>query len=120
MKSEERQNQMEELLLKSLNGTKTSKNDTTFSPGTIYSTIEILSMYKKRIKPLMHSTDDMKRYLTWIAKKPYVYYSGNWAQLNTVDSLIVSSHSPKNNGSGVLKDSQIIIWSVWAEHIPFS
>ena len=35
MKSVERQNQMEELLLKSLNGTKTSENDT-----TIYSTIE--------------------------------------------------------------------------------
>ena len=39
MKSEERQNQMEELLLKSLNGTKTSENET-FSQGTIYSTIE--------------------------------------------------------------------------------
>ena len=31
---------MGELLLKSLNGTKTSQNDTTFSQGTIYSTIE--------------------------------------------------------------------------------
>ena len=40
MKSDERQNQMEELLLKSLNGTKASENDTTFSLGTIYSTIE--------------------------------------------------------------------------------
>ena len=40
MKSEERQNQMEELLLKSLNGTKTFENDTTFSQVTIYSTIE--------------------------------------------------------------------------------
>ena len=39
-KSEERQNQMEELQLKSLNGTKTSEIDTTFSRGTIYSTIE--------------------------------------------------------------------------------
>ena len=29
MKSEERQNQMEELLLKALNGTKTSENDIT-------------------------------------------------------------------------------------------
>ena len=38
MKSEERQNQMEELLLKSLNGTKTSENGTTFSQVTIYST----------------------------------------------------------------------------------
>ena len=35
MKSEERQNQMEELVLKSLNGTKTSENDI-----TMYSTIE--------------------------------------------------------------------------------
>ena len=35
MKSEERQNQMKELLLKSLNGTKTSENDI-----TMYSTIE--------------------------------------------------------------------------------
>ena len=40
MKSEELQNQMEELLLKSLNSTKTSENDTTFSQGIIYSTIE--------------------------------------------------------------------------------
>ena len=40
MKSEEPQNQMEELLLKSLNGTKTSEDDTTFSQGTIYSIIE--------------------------------------------------------------------------------
>ena len=40
MKSEERQNQMEELLLKSLNGTKTSENDTTFSQGIIYCTME--------------------------------------------------------------------------------
>ena len=31
MKSEERQNQMEELQSKSLNGTKISENDTTFS-----------------------------------------------------------------------------------------
>ena len=31
---------MKELLLKSLNGTKTSENDTTFSQGTIYRTIE--------------------------------------------------------------------------------
>ena len=42
MKSEEWQNQMEELLLKSLNGTKTSEKDTTFSPDTIYSTRETL------------------------------------------------------------------------------
>ena len=35
MKSEEQQNQMEELLLKSLNGTKTSEND-----FTMYNTIE--------------------------------------------------------------------------------
>ena len=27
---------------------------------------------------------------------------------------------PKNNGSGVLRDSYTIIWSIWAEHITFS
>ena len=30
--------------------------------------MEELSMYQKRIKPLMHSTEDMKTYLTWTAK----------------------------------------------------
>ena len=39
MKSEERQNRMEEVLLKSLNSTKTSENDT-FYQGTIYNTME--------------------------------------------------------------------------------
>ena len=87
---------MEELLLKSLNGTKISENDTMFSQGTIYSTTKTLSMYQKMIKPLIHSTDDMKTYLTWTAKngqtkKRYVYYSGNRVQLNTVGSLILSS-----------------------------
>ena len=52
-------------------------------------------MYQKTIKPMMHSTDDMKTYLTLTAKnghaKRYVYYSGNWVQLNTVGSLILSS-----------------------------
>ena len=42
----------------------------------------------------MHSTDDMKTYLTWTAKngqtkKRYVYYSEKWVQLNTVGSLIL-------------------------------
>ena len=47
MKREERQNQMEELQLKSLNGTKTSENDNTFSQATIYITIEVLSTRKR-------------------------------------------------------------------------
>ena len=36
-------------------------------------------------------------------KKRHVYYLGNWIQLNTVGSMIL--FSPKNNGSGVLRDS---------------
>ena len=49
----------------------------------------------------MHSADDMKTYLTWTAKngqtkKRHVYYSGNWVQLNTVGSLILSPPPPMN------------------------
>ena len=67
-------------------------------------------MNQKTIKPLMHSSEDTKTYLTWTAKsgqtkKRYVYYSGNWVQLNTVGSLILSSPLKKHNGCGVLRDS---------------
>ena len=97
---------MEELLLKSLNSTKTSENDTTFSQSTIYSIIETVEYVPENDKTF--DTDDMKTYLTRTAKndqtkKRYVYYSGNWVQLNTVVSLILSSQ--KNNGSGVLRHS---------------
>ena len=51
----------------------------------------------------MHSTDDMKTYLTCTAKngqtkkkKRYVYHSGKWVQLNTVGSLILSPPPKKN------------------------
>ena len=55
---------MKELLLKLLNCTKAPENDI-----TMYSPIETYEyMYQKTIKPLMHSTDDMKKYLTWTAK----------------------------------------------------
>ena len=54
-------------------------------------------MYQKMIKPLMHSTYDMKTYLkNGKTKKRYVYYSGNWVPLNTVGSLILFlPHPPK-------------------------
>ena len=54
MKSEERQNQMEELLLKSLNGIKTSEKDTTFSQDTIYSTRETLGYVPENDKTLWY------------------------------------------------------------------
>ena len=50
----------------------------------------------------MYSTVDMKMYFTRAAKngqtkkKGYVYYSGNWVQLNTVGSLILFPPPPKN------------------------
>ena len=50
MKSEERQNQMEVLLLKSLNDTKTSENDSIFSQSTIYSTIETFEYIPENAK----------------------------------------------------------------------
>ena len=97
MKSEERHNQMEELLLKSLNSTKTSENDTTFYQGTIYSTIETFEYVPENDK-----TFDAfyRRYEMWTAKngqtkKRYVYYSGNWVQLNRVGSLILSPPQKK-------------------------
>ena len=105
MKSEERQNQIEELLLKSLNGTKTSENDT-----TMYSTIDTFEYipesdktfdaFYRRFEDVFYV--DCKE---WPNEKRYVYYSGNWVQLNTVGSLKIKSTPSKNNGSGVLRDS---------------
>ena len=93
MKSEERQNQMEELLLKLLNGTKTSENDTTFSQGTIYSTREFFEYVPENDKTFDAFYRRYEDLLNVDCKeesneKRYVYYSGNWVQLNIVGSLI--------------------------------
>ena len=105
MKSEEWQNQVEELLLKSLNCTKAPENDI-----TVYSTIETFEYvpendktfdaFYRRYEDVFNV--DCKEWSN--EKKRYVYYSGNWVQLNTVGSLIFIL-PPKNNGSGVLRDS---------------
>ena len=94
---------MEELLLKSLNGTKTSEKDI-----TMYNTIENFEYVPENDKTFDAFYRRYEDYLTWTAKngqtkKRYVYYSGNWVQLNTLGSLILFSQ--KNNGSGVLRDS---------------
>ena len=78
MKSEERLNQMEELLLKSLNCTKAPDNDI-----TMYSTIETFEYVPENDKTFdafyRRYEDVFKNGQT---KKRYVYYSGNWVQLN--------------------------------------
>ena len=96
MRSKERRSQMEELLLKLLNGTKTSENDTTFSHGIIYSTIETFQYVAENDK-----TFDAfyKQYVDvfnvdckeWSNEKKYVYYSRNCVQLTTAGSFILSS-----------------------------
>ena len=95
MKSEERQHQMKELLLKLLNGTKTSEKDSTFFQGTIYSTIETFEYVPENDKTVY---EFYRRYedvfnvdcKEWSNEKRYVYYSGNLVRLNTVGSLILS------------------------------
>ena len=90
IKSKERQNQMEEFLLKSLNCTKAPENDI-----TMYSTIETFEYVPENDKTF---DTFYKRYedvfnvdsKEWSNEKRYVYYSGNWVQLNTVGSLILS------------------------------
>ena len=99
MKSEERQNQMEELLLKSLNCTKAPENDI-----TMYSTIETFEYVPENDKIFdafyrRYEDVDCKE---WSNEKRYVYYSGNRVQLNTVSSLILSpakKKKKKKNGS---------------------
>ena len=81
---------MEELLLKSLNGTKISENDI-----TMYSTIETFEYvsgsgktfdaFYRRYEDVFNG--DCKE---WSNEKRYVYYSGNWVQLKTEGLLILS------------------------------
>ena len=98
MKSEKRQNQMEELLLKSLNCTKAPVNDI-----TMYSTIETFEYVPENDK-----TFDAfyRRYEdVWGLQRMAKWKKGNWVQLNTVDSLILSLKKNKNNESGVLRNN---------------
>ena len=87
---------MEELLIKSLNGTKTSEDDI-----TMYSTRETFEYVPENDKTFAAF---YRRYEVvfnmdckeWSNEKRYVYYSGNWVQLNTVGSLILSSPPKKS------------------------
>ena len=95
---------MEELLLKSLNCTKAPENDI-----TMYSTIETFEYVpenNKAFDAFYRRYEDVFNVdcKEWSNEKRYVYYSGNWVQLNTVGSLILSTPK-KKNGSGVLRDS---------------
>ena len=107
MKSEERQNQMEEFLLKSVNGTKTSENDITMY--SIIETFEYVPENDKTFDAFYRRYEDVFNVdcKEWSNEKRYVYYPGNWVQLNTVGSLILSfkKKAAKNNGSGVLRNS---------------
>ena len=75
----------------------------------------------------MHSTDDMKTYLTWTAKngqtkrKRYVDYLGNWVQLNTLDSLILfPTPPPKKKKTMKFSETVKLLSELFGPNITFS
>ena len=113
MKSEEWQNQMEELLLRSLIGTKTSENDTTFSQGTIYSTIETFEYvpendktfdeFYRRYEDIFNV--DCKEWSNEKKARLLLRKLGTTEHRRFVNLILNKKNNTTINGSGVLRDS---------------